>query len=126
MSHNRVVRVHASFHNKEAGRFAKAGNLGGKREVMNVLQRVVELHSLVSTIFEAPKVVVCVPQSLSLIMIGERIQGSPILTAVSWNDAYDMGIRAHDDSSVACWDASPLAVSDDTRDKVVPTIEVES
>ena len=114
------------IHKEEVGHFAKTRHLCSKREVMDMLQRVIKPRSFVSTIFEVPKVIKCVPRVFSLIMVRDCIQWSPILTVVSWNDAYNMRVGAHDDPSVASWDASPFAVSDNTGDKVDPAVEVES
>ena len=59
-------------------------------------------------------------------MVRECIQGSPILIAISRNNTYDMGVRAHDDPSVACQDTSPFAVGDDAGDKIDLAIEIKS
>ena len=60
------------------------------------------------------------------VMVRDCVQWSPILIVVSRDDAYDVGVRAHDDLSVVSWDASPFTVSNDTGDKIDPTIEIES
>ena len=80
----------------------------------------------VSTDLESPEVIVCVPWPFPQVVVRERIQQSPVLTVISWNNTYDMGVRTHDDSGVMHRDTSPLAVGDDTGDKVNPAIEVES
>ena len=58
---------------EEAGRLLETRDLGGEREVMDVLQRVVEPRPLVSTILETPEVVLGVLRSLSLIMIRHSV-----------------------------------------------------
>ena len=52
--------------------------------------------------------------------------GPPVLTPISWDDAYHVRVRAHDDPSVVSWHGSPVAISDDAGDKVDPVIEIES
>ena len=58
---------------KEVGCLAEPCNFSSEREVVDVFQRVVELHSLVSAILEPPEIVVSVPRSLSLIMVRDHI-----------------------------------------------------
>ena len=91
-----------------------------------MFQRIIEPCSLVSAVFEVPTIVVCVPWSFSLIVIRERIQGSPILTPLSSDNTYDVSVGADDNPGVASWDTPSLTVSDDTGDKVNPTVEIES
>ena len=113
--------------NKEEARcLVELRNLGSEREVVDVLQCIVELCSLVSAVLEMPEIIVCVLWALSLIVVRDCIQGPPILIAVSWDNAYNVGVRAHDDPSVTRRDTSPFAVGNDTGDKIDPLIEVES
>ena len=68
----------------------------------------------------------CIPWSLLLTVVRNRIQSSTILTAVSGYDADHMGIWPHDDPGVMCLNTPPFIVGDDTGDKTDPSIEVES
>ena len=111
---------------KEARCLAEACNLGSKREVVDVLQRVVEPLSLVSTILETPEVILCVPWVLSLIVIRDGIQGSTILAPVSWDNTYNVGVGPHDNPSVTHRDTPPGVVSDNAGNIVSPTIEIKT
>ena len=111
---------------EEVGCLTEMCDLGSEREVMDVFQCIVELRSLVSTIFEVPEVIVCIPWSFSLIMVRDCIQGPTVLTPISGDNAYNMWVRAHDDPGVTCRDASSLAVGDYAGDEIGPAIEVES
>ena len=93
---------------------------------MDVFKRVVESCSFVSTMLESPQVVVGVPWPFPQVVIRERIQRSSILVAIPRDNPYDMGVRAHDDSRVACRNTPPLAIGDDAGDEVDPAIELES
>ena len=90
-----------------------------------MFQCVVKSHSLISAVLEAPEVIMCIPQSFSLIMVRECIQGPTLLTLISGDDANNVWVRAHDDPSVACRNTSSFAVGDYAGDKVGPTIEIE-
>ena len=111
---------------EETGRLSEPRDLRGKGEVMDVFQCIVEARSLVSANLEPPQVIVGVPWPFPQVMVRERIQRSSVLTAISWNDSYDMGVRAHDDPSVACRNAPSLAVGNDTGNEVNPAIEFKS
>ena len=111
---------------EEVGHLAEVCNLGGKREVVDVLQCIVELLSFVSAVLELPEVVLCVPWALSLIMIRENIQWSTILTPVPRDDAYDVWIGLHNDPGVTGGDASPGIVGDDAGNVVSPAMEIEA
>ena len=110
---------------EKAGRLTETRNFGDEREIVDAIQHVVEPCSLVSAILEAPKVVRCVPWSYLLTVVRDCMQGSAILTPISGYDADYMGVGTHDDSGVTCWDASSLAVSDDTGDEIDPSIKIE-
>ena len=58
---------------EEAGGFAVARNLGGEGQVTNVFERRFELVEIISTVLETPKVVLCVPWALSLIVVRDCI-----------------------------------------------------
>ena len=93
---------------------------------MDILERVVKARSLVSAVLEPPQVIMSVPRPLPQVVVWERVQRPSVLTAIPWNDSYDVGVRAHDNSCVARWNAPPLAVGDDTGDEVDPAVELES
>ena len=112
--------------NKEEARcLTETCDLSSEREVVDVFQHVVESRSLVSAVLEVPEVIVCIPWSFSLIMVRDRIKRSSVLTPISRDNASDMWVRAHNNPGVTHWDASPLAISDYTGDKIDPVIEVE-
>ena len=90
-----------------------------------MLQHIVKPHLFISAILEAPEVVVCVPWSLPLIMIRDRIQGPTILTSISGNNTDNMWVGTHKDSGVPRWDTPSLAVSNNAGDEIGPSIEVE-
>ena len=56
----------------------------------------------------------------------ESHEGSTILAAVPGYDTDYMGVRSHDNPSIACRDAPPFTVSNDAGDEVGPSIEIES
>ena len=93
---------------------------------MDVFKRIVKARSLVSTVLEPPQVIMSVPWPFPQVMVWERVQRPPVLTAISRNNSYDMGVRAHDNSSIVCWNAPPLAVGDDAGNEIDPAIEFES
>ena len=103
----------------------EAHDLGSEQKVVYVFQCVVEPRSLISTILEMPEVVLCVPRAFPLIMVRGHIEGASVLTPVSRDNPYDMGVRAHNDPSVLYWGPRPFAVSDDAGDIVGTTIEIE-
>ena len=111
---------------EEAGRLTITRDFGDEREVVDVIQCIVEPCSLVSAVLEAPKVIVCVPWSYLLTVVRDCIQRSTVLTVVSRYDADYMGIWTHDHSCVSCWNTPPLVVGNDAGDKIGPSIEVES
>ena len=101
-------------------------DLGSEGQVVEEFKCRFESVKFISAIFESPEVVVCVPRVLSLIMIRDCIQRSSVLTAVSRDDADDMGIGTHDRSSKVCrYTPSPI-VSDDTGCIVSPAIVVKA
>ena len=110
---------------KEAGRLTVTCDLGDEREIVDMVQRIVEPGSLISAILEVPKVIVCVPWSFLLTVVRDRVQRSSVLTVVSRYNANYMGIWTHNNSCVMCWNTPSLVVGDDTGDKVDPSIEVE-
>ena len=111
---------------EEAGRLSESRDLRGEREIVDVLESVVETRSFVSAMLESPQVVMCVPWPLSSVVVRERVQWPPILATVSWNNPYDMGVRAHDDPRVTRWNAPSFTVGDNAGDEVDPAVELES
>ena len=67
----------------------------------------------------------CVPWPFPQVMVRERVQWTSILTVISRDNTYDMGVRAHDDPSISCQDAPPFTVDNDTRDEIDPMVEIE-
>ena len=67
-----------------------------------------------------------VPWVHSLIVIRDHIQWSSILRVVSRDNADDVRIWPHNDSSIACRNAPPPVVSDDARYIVNPAVEIKS
>ena len=113
------------IHEEKAGCLAETRDLSGELEVVDVCQCIVKPRFLISTVLEVPKVVVCVSWSFPLVMVRYCMQGSTVLTAISRNNTDHMGIRSHDDPSIACRDAPPFIVSNDAGDKVDSSIEIE-
>ena len=107
-------------------RLAETRDLSDEREVMDMVQRVIESCPLVSAVLEVPKVIMCILWSFLLTMVRNHIQRSAVLTAVSGYDADHMGIWSHDDPGVTRWNTPSLVVGDDAGDKIDPSIEVES
>ena len=54
------------------------------------------------------------------------MQQPSVLTAISRDNPYYMGVRAHDDSGGMCRDTSSPIISNNTGDKVSPMVKVES
>ena len=113
-------------HVKESGRLAVTRDLGDEREVVDTVQRIVEPCPFVSAVLEAPEVVMCVPWSLLLTVVRDRMQRPSILTAVSGYDADYMGIWSHDNPGVMRWNTPPLTVGDDAGNEIGPSIEIKS
>ena len=111
---------------EEAGGLAVACNLGGKGQLADMFERRFEPVKVVSTKLETPEIILGVPWALPLIVVRDCIQGSSILTIVSGNNTNDMGIRPHDQPSVACWNAPPPVIGDDAVHVVDPTIEIKA
>ena len=65
-----------------------------------MFQCVVKTPSFVSAILETPEVILSIPWALSLIVVGDSIQRSAVLTPVSRDDSYNMWVWAHDDPGV--------------------------
>ena len=104
----------------------EARDLGGKREVMDVLQHIVKLLSLVSSVPESPEAILCIPWALSLIVIRDCIQWSTVLTPVPRDNAYDVWVGPHNNPGVMCRDAPPGVVGDDAGNIVGATIEIKA
>ena len=111
---------------KEAGHLMEARDLGGEQEVMDVLQCIVKLLSFDSAILETPEVILCILWALSLIVIRDGIQQSPILAPVSWDEAYNVWVGPNNDPGVTRRDAPPSVVSNNAGNIVSPTIEIKA
>ena len=111
---------------EEAGRLSESRDLRGEGEVVDMFKRVVKSRSFVSAVLKPPQIVIGVPWPFPHVMVRERVQRPSVLIAVPWDNSYDMRVRTHDNPGVACWNAPPLAVGDDTGNEVGPAIELES
>ena len=58
---------------EEAGRLSVSCDFGDEREVVDVVQRIVEPSFLVSAVLETPEVIVGVPWSLLLTVVRNRM-----------------------------------------------------
>ena len=87
---------------EEAGHLSESHDFCGKRQIMDVLQCIVEAHFFVRADLETPQIIMCVPWSFPQVMIRESVQWSPILAPIPWDNADDMGVRTHDNSGILC------------------------
>ena len=111
---------------EEARGFAVARNLSGEGQITNMFKCRIEPVEVVSAELETPEIVLGIPWVLSLIMVRDCIQWSSVLRVVSGDNADDVRIWSHNDSSIVRWNAPPPVVSDDARYIVDPTIEIKT
>ena len=104
----------------------KASDLGSEGHVVEEFQHRFELVEIVSTILESPEVVMCVPRTLSLIMVRDCIQRSTVLAVVPGNNTDHVGVRTHDHPSEAGRHTSPPIVSDNTGDIIGPSVVIKA
>ena len=48
------------------------------------------------------------------------------MTPISWDDTYNVWVRAHNDPGIMRWDTPPHVVSNNAGNIVDPTIEIEA
>ena len=81
---------------------------------------------IVNAILESPEVVLCIPRMISLIMVRDRIQQSPILQTFSGNDANNVRVCSHDHPGISHRDAPPPIVGNYAGYVVDPVVEIEA
>ena len=101
-------------------------DLSGERQVTDMFEGGLKPVEIVSAVLESPEVVLCVPWTISLIMVWDRIQRPSILRTIPGNDANDVRVWSHDHSCISRRDAPPPVVGNYAGHVVNPTIEIEA